>query len=260
MLKRILGLLGWLGVALVFAAVAVRFLKPEQQPLYNWLAIAGLVCTLLYILSQWREVIRSFSGREARFGTLAFASIAVVLAILIGDQLPGVAAEQALGPDGCQAVHAVGADQEGAAGARTAGQLIRVFDRSEGFERFRERLDEYKYTSDKVSVEYIDVDRRPADGAALRGAAARDGGVRVRRPGRTGDVGRRAGADQRAHQGRSRDGRARSTSSRVMARRVQPGRTAMATTRSRRRSPRRTSRTPRWCWRSSRKFRPTPPS
>ena len=31
MLKRILGLLGWLGVALVFAAVAIRFLKPEWQ-------------------------------------------------------------------------------------------------------------------------------------------------------------------------------------------------------------------------------------
>ena len=52
MLKRILGLLGWLGVALVFAAVAIRFLKPEWQQYYNGLAIAGLVCTLLYILSQ----------------------------------------------------------------------------------------------------------------------------------------------------------------------------------------------------------------
>ena len=60
MLKRILGLLGWLGVALVFAAVAIRFLKPEYQQYYNGLAIAGLVCTLLYILSQWREIGQSF--------------------------------------------------------------------------------------------------------------------------------------------------------------------------------------------------------
>ena len=75
MLKRILGLLGWLGVALVCAAVAIRFLKPELQPWYNGLAIGGLVCTLLYILSQWREVARSFSGREARFGSLAVATI-----------------------------------------------------------------------------------------------------------------------------------------------------------------------------------------
>src|SRR5215211_6788334 len=83
MLKRVLGLLGWLGVALVFAAVAIRFTKPESQLSSN-LAIAGLVCTLLYILSQWREVARSFSGRETRFGSVAVASVVVVLAILIG--------------------------------------------------------------------------------------------------------------------------------------------------------------------------------
>jgi hypothetical protein len=62
MMKRILGLLGWLGVALVFAAVAIRFLKPEWQPYYNGLAIAGLVCTLLYMLSQWREIVQAFAG------------------------------------------------------------------------------------------------------------------------------------------------------------------------------------------------------
>ena len=83
MMKRILGLLGWLGVALVFAAVAIRFLKPEWQPYYNGLAIAGLVCTLLYMLSQWREIVQAFAGRQARFGTLAAASILVVLGILI---------------------------------------------------------------------------------------------------------------------------------------------------------------------------------
>jgi ABC-type uncharacterized transport system involved in gliding motility auxiliary subunit len=83
MLKRILGLLGWLGVALVFAAVAIRFLKPEWQQWQSGLALAGLGCTLLYMLSQWREIARSFAGRQARFGTLAAASVLVVLAILV---------------------------------------------------------------------------------------------------------------------------------------------------------------------------------
>src|SRR5918993_5702506 len=162
MLKRILGLLGWLGVALVFAAVAVRFLRPEQQPLYNGLAIAGLVCTLLYILSQWREVMRSFSGREAKFGTLAFASIAVVLAILVG--INYLASRRNKRWDLTAAKQFTLSDQ-----TREVLQglerpvTIRVFDRAEGFERFRERLDEYRYASDKVTVDYIDVDRRPAD-------------------------------------------------------------------------------------------------
>src|SRR5499427_2954140 len=84
MLKRILGLLGWLGVALVFAALAARWLPTDRFIAYvNPLAIAGLVCTLLYILSQWREIGQTFAGRQARFGTLAAASVLVVLAILV---------------------------------------------------------------------------------------------------------------------------------------------------------------------------------
>ena len=82
MLKRMLGLLGWLGVALVFAAVAIRFLKPEWQQYYNGLAIAGLVCTLLYILSQWREIGQAFWAGRRLLGTSAAASILVVLGIL----------------------------------------------------------------------------------------------------------------------------------------------------------------------------------
>ena len=161
MLKRILGLLGWLGVALVFAAVAVRFLKPELQQWYNGLAIAGLVCTLLYILSQWREVVRSFSGREARFGSLAFASIAVVLAILVG--INYLASRRNKRWDLTAAKQFTLSDQtKKVLSGLEEPVVIRVFDRSEGFERFRERLDEYKYVSDKVSVEYIDVERRPA--------------------------------------------------------------------------------------------------
>lgn len=162
MLKRVLGLLGWLGVALVCAAVAVRFLKPELPQWHNGLAIAGLVCTLLYILSQWREVVRSFSGREARFGTLAFASIAVVLAILIG--INYLASRRNKRWDLTAAKQYTLSEQTKKILASLERPVtIRVFDRSEGFERFRERLDEYKYLSDKVSVEYIDVERRPAD-------------------------------------------------------------------------------------------------
>jgi len=39
----------------VFTAVAVRSCG-RDAPAWNGLAIAGLVCVLLYILSQWREV------------------------------------------------------------------------------------------------------------------------------------------------------------------------------------------------------------
>jgi ABC-type uncharacterized transport system involved in gliding motility auxiliary subunit len=160
MLKRILGLLGWLGVALVFAAVAIRFLKPEWQQYYNGLAIAGLVCTLLYMLSQWREIVQAFAGRQARFGTLAAASILVVLGILIAINYLSTRHNKRWD---LTAAHQFSlSDQTKKVLADLKEPVkIRVFARSDAFQPFRDRLDEYTYQSKQVSVEYIDPDKRP---------------------------------------------------------------------------------------------------
>src|SRR6187401_3522263 len=160
MLKRILGLLGWLGVALVFAAVAIRFLKPEYQQYYNGLAIAGLVCTLLYILSQWREIGQSFSGRQARYGSLAAASVLVVVGILAA--INYLAARHNRRWDLTAARQFSLSDQTKKVLADLKEPInIRVFARTEEFQRYRDRLDEYTYQSKKVSVEYIDPEKRP---------------------------------------------------------------------------------------------------
>jgi ABC-type uncharacterized transport system involved in gliding motility auxiliary subunit len=39
---------------------------------------------------------------------------------------------------------------------------IKVFTRSDDFERFRDRLDQYEYASKQVKIEYIDVEKQPA--------------------------------------------------------------------------------------------------
>ena len=69
--KRLLGLLGWLGVVLVLAAVVIRLTKPELQPWSQGFALAGLVTTALYALSQWRDIGRSFQGRNVKYGSVA---------------------------------------------------------------------------------------------------------------------------------------------------------------------------------------------
>ncbi len=161
MLKRVLGLLGWLGVVLVLAAVTIRFTRPEWQQWYVGLSYAGLACTLLYILSQWREIARSFSGRQARLGSLAVASIVLVLAILVA--INYLASRQNKRWDLTAAKQFSISDQTKKVlqGLQKPVQ-VRVFDRSDGFPRFRERLDEYQYVSKQVSVEYLDMERRPA--------------------------------------------------------------------------------------------------
>jgi ABC-type uncharacterized transport system involved in gliding motility auxiliary subunit len=159
-LRRILGLLGWLGVVLVFSAVAIRFLKPEWT-WYSRLAMAGLVCTLLYILSQWREMARAMAGREARYGSLAVASIAVVLAILVA--LNYLSNRHNKRWDLTAAKQYTLSEQTRKVLQGLERPLrIKVFADSTDFTRFRDRLDEFTYASRNVSVEYIDAVKRPS--------------------------------------------------------------------------------------------------
>ena len=161
MLKRILGLLGWIGVALVFAAVAIRFLEAGMAAV---LQRAGHRRPRLHAALHPQPVARDrrsrSPGRQARFGTLAVASILVVLGILVGDQLPRHPPQQALGPD------------RGATSSRCRTRRkkvlqdlkepvnVRVFARSDDFQRFRDRLDEYTYQSKQVTAEYIDPEKQ----------------------------------------------------------------------------------------------------
>src|SRR4051812_27316768 len=148
MMKRILGLLGWLGVVLVFSALAISQLRPEWT-WFRGLAIAGLVCTLLYVLSQWREIGREFSGRQARFGTLAAASILVVLAILAGSNyLAGRHNKRWALP----AAHKYTLWDQTKRVLRGLKKPLKatVFARTEDFDRFRNRLEEYQYQTKQL--------------------------------------------------------------------------------------------------------------
>lgn len=160
MLKRLLGLLGWLGVICVFSALAISQLRPEWQ-WYRGLAIAGLVFTLLYVLSQWREIAREMSGRQAKYGSLAVASILVVLGILAA--INYLAARHNRRWDLTAAQQYTLSDQtKKVLQGLTTPVKATVFARTDDFERFRSRLDEYAYQSKQFQVEYIDPEKRPA--------------------------------------------------------------------------------------------------
>jgi len=161
MLNRIFGLLGWLGVALVLSAVAVRFLEPDWQRTYNGLAIAGLICTLLYILSQWRDVARSMSGRQVKFGAVALGSVLVVIAIMVA--INYIASREDKRWDlTANKVFSLSDQTRKLLASLDAPVQVKVFARSDDFQRFRDRLTEYESASRNLSVDYIDVDQKPA--------------------------------------------------------------------------------------------------
>ena len=160
MLNKILGTLTWLGIALVGAGVAARFLQPDLVELRYWLLVSGLVCILLYVLGQWREIARLFARRQARYGTLATTTILLVLGILTAVNI--VLSRQNKRWDLTAAGQYSLSDQTRRVLESLEAPInVLVFARESEFPRYRDRLQEYEYTSNQVSVEYVDVDRQP---------------------------------------------------------------------------------------------------
>jgi ABC-type uncharacterized transport system involved in gliding motility auxiliary subunit len=165
-----LNILGWVGAAVVFAAFAIfviKWLSPSTLPSgpnwdawQRWLALSGLVLVLLYMVTQWRDMARSFSGRQARYGTLTIASVAIVLAILVA--INWISNRQNWRKDFTAGGAFTLSDQTKKILETLPNPIsIKVFTKSDDFERFRDRLDQFQYASKKVTVEYIDVYKRP---------------------------------------------------------------------------------------------------
>jgi ABC-type uncharacterized transport system involved in gliding motility auxiliary subunit len=160
MLKRAFDTIGWLGTVLVLAAVAAFFLKAEWQAYSRWLAWGGLVCILLYTLGQWREIARVFAGRSMRLGTVSAASTVVVLGILVAINYISsrehkrwdltASSQFTLSPQSIKVLQSLDAPLK-----------LTAFAKEDGLAAYRDRLSEYEYASKKVSVEYVDPDKKP---------------------------------------------------------------------------------------------------
>lgn len=161
MLQRIFGIIGWIGTVLVFGAIAVRFFRPEWDQYAIYAAWAGLACVVIYTLGQWREIIAYFRGRNARYGAIASVSVIAVLAIL--------AIVNYLSQERFNKRWDLTANQQYSLSEQSIKLLqnldapvtFRVFDQNEALDRYRPRLAEYEYQSNRVSAEYIDMDSNP---------------------------------------------------------------------------------------------------
>jgi gliding motility-associatede transport system auxiliary component len=166
--KRTVGLLGWLGVALVVVALVMRFLTPNLQEWYRGLAIAGLVVTALYAMTQWRDIGRSFQGRNVQYGSMALGSVLIFLAILAG--INWISSRQHKRWDLTElGQYSLSEQTKQLLRSLQKPLTMKVFYKSgEGqLERFRDQLGEYTYTSSNVSVEYIDPEEDPMKAKAL---------------------------------------------------------------------------------------------
>src|SRR3954471_10343143 len=155
MINRILSLVGWLGTAMVFVAVAIRLGYPAKEQWAYYLAWAGLVAVLVYTLGQWREIAKVFSRRQARYGTLAASSVLIVLGILVAINYIG--ARQNKRWDLTANKQFSLADQSRNVLQKLDAPLqVMVFAQEQEFPRYQDKLKEYSYVSKKMTTEYID--------------------------------------------------------------------------------------------------------
>ena len=167
-MTRTFNALAWLGTAIVFAAAAVRILgwaevipvsaRLDQYAMYaSWV---GLALVVLYSLSQWRQIVAWFGGRNARYGTLAGVSVIVALGILVAVNYVSVRQNKRWDLTANQQFSLSDQTTKLLTGL-TAPVKFLVFEQATGLDRFKSRLGGYEYASKQVNVEYIDADKYP---------------------------------------------------------------------------------------------------
>ena len=161
-MKRIFSLISWLGIALVAVALALKFTPAlnNYSQYSSAFAIAGLVCVLIYVASEWREIAKVYERRQARYGTLAATSVLVVLAVLVA--INYIAGKQNKRWDLTTNKQFSLSDQSRNVLQKLDSPLkITIFARELDFGRYQDKLKEYEYLSKKVSTEYVDPDKKP---------------------------------------------------------------------------------------------------
>ena len=161
MVNRIVGIIGWVGTALVFGAVAIRFVRPEWMQYGTYMTYAGLVCILLYMIGQWRDIVGFYGTRQARYGTMSIVGILVGLGIVVAVNYLGARQSKRWDLTENQA-YSLSEQTTKVLQSLDAPVQITVFDQQTGFDNYRPRLETYQYESNRVNVEYVDIDRNPA--------------------------------------------------------------------------------------------------
>jgi ABC-type uncharacterized transport system involved in gliding motility auxiliary subunit len=159
-MQRTLGILSYVGMALVFGALAIRIFRPDWDQYAVYASWAGLALVVLYTLGQWREIVAYFRRRNARYGAIASASVLIVLGILVAVNYLSTRQNKRWDLT-ANRQYSVSDQTVRLLQALDSPVRFLVFDQEAGFDRFRSRLTEYEYHSNNVEVEYIDADRRP---------------------------------------------------------------------------------------------------
>ena len=153
-------LIGWAGIACVASGIIVRFAMPEQEAVWYWALVSGIVLIVAYGGSQWRDLLVLWGRRQTRYGALAWTSIILALGILA--TINFVLARQNKRWDLTAAKqYSLAAQTVQLLESLEAPLRMLVFAQDVNFPRHQDQLAEYEYRSSHVSLEFIDPDKNP---------------------------------------------------------------------------------------------------
>ncbi|HEX6161802.1 MAG TPA: GldG family protein [Vicinamibacterales bacterium] len=165
-MQKAIGIIGWIGTVLVFAAVAVRMLVWRDYLSQDWNqyatygAWAGLVAVLIYMAGQWRDVAKFYEGRGARYGTMSIVSIVVFVGILVAINYLGTRQNKRWDLTANQ-VYSLSDQTIKILKDLKEPVQVTVFERNDRQELHKGRLEEYQYQTTQLKTTYIDPDREP---------------------------------------------------------------------------------------------------
>jgi ABC-type uncharacterized transport system involved in gliding motility auxiliary subunit len=160
-MQKALNVIGWIGTALVMAAVAMRWITPDRPELSRYLAWAGLATVVVYIAGQWRDVVEFYKGRGARYGTLSIVSIIVFLGILVAVNYLGARQNKRWDLTANQVFSLSDQTIKILKELKEPVTFV-VYERQDRQDLHRDRLEEFTYQTAQVRTEFVDPDREPA--------------------------------------------------------------------------------------------------
>lgn len=161
MANRIFNVIGWIGTALVVAAVLIRInVIPRVDAVWAMrLAMGGLACMVVFMISQWRDIAHMFGTRQARYWVLTVMGGLVALAIFVAVNY--ISSRRNYRWDLTSNQQFSLSDQTKNVLSKLDAPLhIQAFTDVQRLPEYRDRLREYEYASNQVSTEIIDPDRQ----------------------------------------------------------------------------------------------------
>jgi ABC-type uncharacterized transport system involved in gliding motility auxiliary subunit len=166
-MQKIFGIIGWIGTALVFGAVAIRMFYPDWNQYATYAAWAGLASVLIYMAGQWREVADFYKGRGAKYGTMSIVSILVFLGILVAVNYLGTRQNKRWDFTANQ-VYSLSDQTIKILKELKEPVKVTVFERSDRQDMHKDRLKSFEYQTTKLTTEYIDPDKEPTRAGAAK--------------------------------------------------------------------------------------------